>query len=343
MKKTRILAVIMAGLMALSMVACGGGEEPSTGSDSSASNSGSSSSEGDGGSSTGLTKDKYVIGISQPQNGPYRVACNQEAETWRVKTAAEEGVEIEMLLTDGRNDPNKQVSDAEDLLSRGVDIFIACPYQAPTLMNVVPQYQDKGIPVVIYDRRLTDMSYATAFVGNDDVALGRICGEEALKLLPDGGKVAILQGTQGSGPTIDREEAFLAAIEGSNLEVVSDQVADYLRVKAVEVMENVLQANPELDLVYAHSDEMGIGAYNAAQAAGREIMIISIDGEKEALQMVQEGQIQGVAKKSVEFPTVTEVAWKILKGEDYPEETILDCVMVTSENVDEEYDPFSVF
>ena len=159
------------------------------------------------------------------------------------------------------------------------------------------------------------------------------------------GNVIILEGTQGNGPTIDRQAGLMEKFEGTGINIVSDQAADYNRAKATEVTENVLQANSDVAAIVAHSDEMAIGAYNAANAAGRagDIMFFGMDGQKEALEMILNGELTGSAKKSVEFPAASETAWKLIKGETVEKETTLECVMVTSENIEEEYDPYSVF
>lgn len=272
---------------------------------------------------------KYTIGMSQCNLGePWRVQMNADIEQ-----AAEEYPEIDVIFKDAQNDTLKQVSQMEEFISAGVDLIIISPKEAAPLTPVVKQAYDKGIPVIVLDRRVLGDSY-TCFIGADNKEIGKAAGEWIVEKLGGKGKVVELKGLMTSTPGQDRHTGFREGIEGSDIEVIFEADMKWLEPDARKEMESALARFGDIDLVYSHNDPGAHGAYLAAKAAGRadEIIFVGIDG------LPQEGQAyvaQGVLEASFEYPTggeqALETALDILEGKEVPKEITLDSTVYTAE------------
>ncbi len=222
-------------------------------------------------------KDKYVIGMAQCNLGePWRVAMNAQIEA-----AAKDYPMFEVIFSDAAQDNSKQIADIENFIQMGVDLIITSPNEAIPLTNVVKKAYESGIPVILLDRKIEGDTY-TQFIGADNVLIGRECGKYvAEKLLPEGGKICEIKGLEGTSGGIDRDNGFREGIKANpKLEIIAANNADWLREKAITVAEEMLQANPEIDLFFALNDPMAEGAYIAAKNAGREkdILFVGVDG-----------------------------------------------------------------
>lgn len=218
----------------------------------------------------------YLIGMSQANVAePYRQRMNDD-----IKAAAAKVPQFKVQFADAAQDNGKQVSDVENYLTQQINLLIISPNEATPLTAVVKKAYDKGIPVVVLDRKIDGTSYTT-FIGADNKDIGRQAGRFiAEKLLPNGGKVVEMKGLPGSTPAQERHDGFQEAIAGKNVEVVGTGVADWLRDKAQQQMDALLKATPNFDVLYAHNDPMAEGAYLAAKSVGREgsIKFVGIDG-----------------------------------------------------------------
>ena len=281
--------------------------------------------------------DKILVGLSQCHfNTPYRVALIDEfkAEVER------QGLNWEVIATDGQNNPLKQIADLEDLISKGCDIIICSPAQADPLTPIAKTIMDAGIPLILVDRTINSDDY-TAFVGGDNVHAGEVVAQYILDHLGEEANVVEIQGTLGASATNDRHEGFRNALNGHDgIKIIDDQTADYKRDMALTLMENLLQAHDEIDVVYSHNDNMAVGCINPIPSAGRtnDILLFGIDGQKEAFDAIKNGTMTG----SVFYPTgaveAVELAKKILDGETVEKVNMMETPLITIENVDEWYD-----
>jgi ribose transport system substrate-binding protein len=223
--------------------------------------------------------DKLVIGFSQgTMNHPWRVAMVDGNK----KYATEHYPDVDLVVTDGQNQATKQVSDVESLISRGIKVLVISPLQAQALTPIVKQAMEANIPVVTLDRAVN--TKVTCQVGAQNKPIGVEAGKFIAEKLNGKGNVIEVQGTAGASATIDRHDGFREALKDSpGIKVVADQFCDYLREPAVKFVEDMLQrfGPGQLQAIYAHNDEMALGAIKAVEAAGRskEIVIIGIDGQ----------------------------------------------------------------
>jgi ribose transport system substrate-binding protein len=219
---------------------------------------------------------KYVIGMSQANVAePYRQRMDDD-----IKAAAAEVPQFEVKFADAAQDNAKQVADVENYITQQIDLLIISPNEAKPLTAVVKKAFDKGIPVIVLDRKVEGDAY-TGFIGGDNVQIGREAGKYvAEKLLPGGGSVVELKGLAGATPQAERNKGFAEGIAGNpKIKIIGTATGDWLREKGQAQMDALLKAHPKIDVVYAHNDPMAEGAYLAAKAVGREkeMKFIGID------------------------------------------------------------------
>jgi ribose transport system substrate-binding protein len=279
--------------------------------------------------------DKLVIGFSQgTMNHPWRVAMVDGNK----KYATEHYPDVDLVVTDGQNQATKQVSDVESLISRGIKVLVISPLQAQALTPIVKQAMEANIPVVTLDRAVN--TKVTCQVGAQNKPIGVEAGKFIAEKLNGKGNVIEVQGTAGASATIDRHDGFRDALKDSpGIKVVADQFCDYLREPAVKFVEDMLQrfGPGQLQAIYAHNDEMALGAIKAVEAAGRskEIVIIGIDGQNSAFQAVRDGKLAATFIYPFCAPEGIEYAYKIAKGEQVPPVVELKSTQVDPSNIDQ--------
>lgn len=281
-------------------------------------------------------KDKYVIGFSQcTVVEPWRVQMNKD-----VAAAAAKHANFEVLESVAEDQIDKQVNDVENFIAQGVDVIIISPKEtAQSLTGVVAKAYQKGIPVIILDRRVTGDQYTT-FIGADNYKIGKAAGAYILETLGGKGKIVELKGNMATVPGQSRHKGFRDAIQealaSGDIEIVHEADIDWKEDKARAEMESALAANPEIDLVYGHNDPSAHGAYTAAKQAGRAegIKFVGIDAlPHEGLAYVKEG----VLNATLEYPTggaeAVQVVVDMIAGKDIPREITLGTRLYTQENV----------
>lgn len=241
-------------------------------------------------------KEKYKVGFAQTEsNNPWRLA-----QTASMKDeAAKRGWQL--VYTDAAGSAAKQVSDVRSMIAQKVDVILLAPREEKPLVPAVMEAKQAGIPVYCIDRSV-DASLAkpgrdyVAFIGSDFVKEGKMAGEAFAKIVGGNAKIIELQGTIGSSPANDRMKGFKDAIAAfPGMTIIASQSGDFARDKGRQVFETLYQAHPEATAVYGHNDEMTMGAIAAMEAAGKmpgkDLMLVSIDGTKDAAQAVADGKI----------------------------------------------------
>jgi ribose transport system substrate-binding protein len=266
-------------------------------------------------------KDSYKVGFAQTEsNNPWRIA-----QTESMKSEAQK-LGHQLVYTDAAGSAAKQVADVNSMIAQGVDVIFLAPREEKPLIPAVMAAKKAGIPVILLDRRV-DPSLAkpgedyVTFIGSDFVEEGRRVAEWLIKNANGKTKIIELEGTTGSSPANDRKKGFDEAINAAGgFTILASQTGDFARDKGRQVAEALLQAHPDADVVYAHNDEMAIGAISAIEAAGKtpgkDIMVLSIDGGKEAVQLVVDGKINAVVECNPRFgPKAFETMARYAAGE----------------------------
>ncbi|TCJ01962.1 ribose ABC transporter substrate-binding protein RbsB [Cytobacillus praedii] len=244
---------------------------------------------------TGGKKDDSVkIGLSvSTLNNPFFVSLKQGAED----EAKAQGAEI--VTVDAQNDSAKQVSDIEDLIQQGVDVLLVNPTDSAAVAVAIESANNANIPVITVDRS-AEGGEVVAHIASDNVAGGEMAGKFILEKLGNKGKVVELEGIPGSSAARERGEGFHKAVDAvADVEVVAKQAADFDRAKGLSVMENILQGNKDIQAVFAHNDEMALGALEALQAAGlTDVIVVGFDATDDAVKAVESGNMAAtVAQK----------------------------------------------
>ncbi|QZA33256.1 ribose ABC transporter substrate-binding protein RbsB [Hydrogenibacillus sp. N12] len=264
------------------------------------------------GGSTPAAEAKAKIGFSiSTLNNPFFVSLKEGAE----KAAQAAGVEL--VVVDAKDDPAKQVSDLEDLIQQKVDLIILNPTDGDAVVTAVQSANAAGIPVITVDRTANGGD-VVAHVASDNFKGGALAAEFIKQALNGQGKVVELQGIPGTSAARDRGEGFhdaLAAAPG--IEIVASQPADFDRAKGLQVMENILQSHPNIDAVFAHNDEMALGALEALEAAGKKVIVVGFDATEDARKAVEAGRLAAtIAQRPEEMGKIAvETAVKVLHGE----------------------------
>ncbi|MDY3005731.1 D-ribose ABC transporter substrate-binding protein [Anaerococcus sp. AGMB00486] len=254
------------------------------------------------------------IGVSMSTlNNPFFVSVREGIE----EVAKDKKVNV--VIMDAQNDSSTQSNQVEDLITQGLDLIIINPVDSTAISPSVQNANDANIPVICVDRK-SDEGKVVSLVASDNVKGGEMAGEFILKAVGEGAQVVQLEGIPGASSTRERGEGFKNATDGK-IDLVASQTANFDRAEGMSVMENLLQAHPELKAVFSQNDEMAMGAAEAIKASGKNITIVGFDGNEDALKAVEEGKLSAtVAQKPKEMGKIAlETAIKYLQGEKVEE------------------------
>ncbi|WP_299539284.1 ABC transporter substrate-binding protein [uncultured Streptomyces sp.] len=337
--RTATAACLIAATAMLTVAGCAKSETPAAaGGDSSqgaqeAKEPGSSSGPGCSLKTYGapeLDLKNAVVGFSQSEKeaNPFRIA-----ETQSIKDEAKKLGVKKLLTTNAQSQLSKQISDIQDMLSQGAQFLIVAPLNSDGLEPALKAAAAKKVPVLTIDRKLNSTACQdyVAFLGSDFVEQGKRAADAMIKATGGKGKVAILLGASGNNVTTDRTKGFVDRIEAEapGIEIVAQQTGEFARDKGQQVMEQLIQSKPDITAVYAENDEMGLGAVTALKAAGRkpgkDVKIVSVDGTRNAVQAVVDGEYNAVIESNPRFgPLAFATAQKFYSGEEIPENVIIE-------------------
>lgn len=298
-----------------------------------------------GGANAGGGDKKIVIGFSQvTSESPFYTALVDGAKAEAQKQGAE------LVVMDAQNDIEKQNADVQDLITKGIDVLILNPTNPTAVVPALNAAKQANIQVVTVDRPTEEK--VAAFVGRDNKEMGRIAGKQAVAILGGEGKatgkVIELQGDAGGKVMMDRHDGFHEIVgKESGVKIVEGPYADYVRAKAVKAFQDLLQANPDVNLVYAHNDDMALGALQVLEQAKMldKVKIVGIDGLSEAVKAIVDGKYSATVFND---PTklgsiVVDTALKVAKGEQVPEYVDGGTGLIDATNAKDVYNEKDVF
>ena len=268
-----------------------------------------------------------AIGLSiSTQNNPFFVTL-ADGET---KAAKARGVNL--LVVDANNDVTKQVSNIEDLVQKNVSVLIVNPVDSDAVTGAVKAAMAKGVKVISVDRAVNGVKIDCQ-IASDNVMGAEMATNYIVKQMGEGSKVAELQGVQGASATIDRGKGF-HNIADKKLKVAASQIADFDRAKGMSVMENVLQANGDIKAVFAHNDEMALGAVEAVSGAGKKVMVVGFDATDDAVAAVKAGRMAATIAQQPALIGEKAVinAVDLMAGKAIPTSIPVEVTLVTKEN-----------
>ena len=266
----------------------------------------------------------HKVGVSlSTLNNPFFVSVKEGIEE-----AAKEA-NIEIVVTDAQNDSSTQTNQIEDLISQNVDLIIVNPVDSTAISPSVQAANDANIPTIAVDRG-SDEGELLSFIASDNVEGGKMAGEFILEKIGENGKVAQLEGIPGASSTRERGEGFKNATDGK-IDLVASQTANFDRAEGLSVMENLIQANPDIQAVFCQNDEMALGASEALGSKNSDIIVVGFDGNEDAIKAVEDGKLAAtVAQKPKEMGKIAmETAAKALNGEDVEKEIASPLELIT--------------
>lgn len=266
------------------------------------------------------------VGVSiSTLNNPFFVSLKDGIE----KEAKEKGMKV--TVVDAQDDTAKQISGIEDLILQKVDILLVNPTDSSAISSAVQSANEAGIPVITIDRSSEEGDIET-FIASDNVAGGELGAEYLVKELGENAKVVELEGVSGASATRERGKGF-HNIADKQLEVLTSQTAEFDRTKGLNVMENILQGKKDIQGVFAHNDEMALGAIEAIKATGKDIIVVGFDGNDDALKAVENGELKATIAQQPALigKEAVNASEKVLKGEKVDETISVPLKLVTKE------------
>lgn len=284
-------------------------------------------------------KDTYKVGFAQTEsNNPWRLAQTASMQ----EEAKKRGWQL--VYTDAAGSAAKQVADVRSMIAQKVDVILLSPREEKPLIPAVMEAKKAGIPLFLIDRGV-DATLAkggvdyVAFIGSDFIKEGNMAGEYLAKSVNGKAKIIQLEGTIGSSPANDRKTGFADAIKAfPDMQIIASQSGDFARDKGRQVFETLYQAHPEATVVYSHNDEMTMGAIAAMEAAGKvpgkDLILVTIDGTKDAAQAVADGKVLVLVECNPKFgPAAFAAVEKYGKGETIAPRLVNTDRMFTKDNI----------
>jgi len=310
----KIIGVAAAAALLVAMTGCAGGGD----------------SAGSGGD------DDIVVGFAQvgAESG-WRTANTKSIQ------GAFEDAGIELKFSDAQGKQENQIKAIRSYIQQGVDVIAFSPVVESGWDAVLQEAKDAGIPVVLTDRSVDseDDSFYESFLGSDFILEGEKAGQWVVDEYADADKVNIveLQGTTGAAPANDRAEGFRTALgDDAKFDIIASQTGDFTRDGGKQVMEAFLQSNPDIDLVYAHNDDMGLGAIEAIEAAGlvpgTDIKIVTVDAVHDGMQALADGKINFIVECSPLLgPQLVDIVKALMAGDTVEKRIVTEETTFTQE------------
>lgn len=332
----KLLALMAAAVMAASLAACGSGapaaeEAPAAQEAPAAEEVPADDEAADNGSEAG---GEVKIGVlMKTMSDTYSNKLGNAIQTY----VDESHSNVTLYLLDGQADIAKQISQAEDLIAKQVDVIILNPQDADGSAQVLDLAAAANIPVVEVNTETTRTDYVS-YVGSDDKEAGEIMGNFVVEQLGGEGQFAILEGNMGQSAQILRYEGIEnTALKEEGMECVATLTADWSRDKAMSTTEDWLGKYKDLKAIICENDDMAMGALQACESQGREMVIIGTDAIPDALQAVKDGRLSATVLQDAkgQATAAIDVALKVVAGEEVDSRVKVDFQLITQDNVDQ--------
>jgi ribose transport system substrate-binding protein len=277
-----------------------------------------------------LAANETIAVFTKNQTNPYFQAVRVGADA----SAKALGAKVIQYIPTKPDSIPEQLSQVEDVIVKKPDAIVFIPVDYKALVPAVEKINAAGIPVTNITDRIAG-GKLVAYVGADDYNIGLATARFLLKQMGGKGNVVILEGVKGSLTNTDRVRGFNDALkENPNVKLLASQPANYQRLNALQVMENLIQSHPQIDGVLAANDPMGVGAIEALEGANRKALVVGINGSKEAVELIKTGKLlaSGDFNGFIQGCLGTEIAIRNLRKEQTPKEIILKPVVIEKSN-----------
>lgn len=271
----------------------------------------------------------FRIGISQCSNDAWRQQMNHEM----LREASFSPKKISLDIRSANDNNQEQIRQIDSLINSNIDLLVVSPNEAKALTPIVEKAYDRGIPVVMVDRKIASGKY-TAFIGADNRAVGHDVGSFVISLLKEEGTVAEFTGQMGATAAQERHAGFTKALkQAPGVQLIAQVEAGWDGTNVDKQVDSLFKAGKFPDVIFAHTDRMGVKIYKAAKKYGHEVKVVGIDGlagKNEGLSNVERGELTA----SFVYPTggdkVIQTALRILKKEPFVRETKLNSAVINA-------------
>ncbi|MBQ8144091.1 MAG: sugar ABC transporter substrate-binding protein [Butyricicoccus sp.] len=313
MNMKRLIAMLLAAMMCVSLAACGGADT--------ASDAASSAEEGG-----------YKLALLMShQTNAFTTAVSAGA----VDKAAELGITVDVL--DGKQDPSTQASQIETCIAQGYDGVMVEPISADAIVPAVKAANEAGMPVITVVQQMKNQdTMAVAYCGGDESKAGKLQMEKALEMIGGKGNIVVLYGPMGSDAQLSRKAGYDEVLAGyPDVKIVFEDTANWTTEEALSKVETWLQTGTEINAVIAQNDSMALGALKACEDAGMDIPCFGLDAVDDALAAVKAGRLDGTVSQDAygQGAMGVEVMVAHLNGETVEALNFTECVWIDESNI----------
>lgn len=318
MKKRVIGVLLVVCMMSALLIGCKNGDEPAT----------------EGEDKKVEEKDSYKFGYTcMDGTNPFFVILEKT-----IKEEVEKNGDT-LVSVDPANDVSLQIQQIEDLISQGIDAMFLNPAEAEGILPALDALNAAGIPIINFDTEVAELDLVDSYVGSDNYNAGKVCGEDLIEKVPEGGDIIVLD-SPTMNSVVDRTNGFLDAIEGKGFNIVAQQDAKGNLEVSMGIAEDLLQAHGDVVAIFGGNDPTALGALAAANAAGlKDCKIYGVDGSPDIKAELASGDslIEGSGAQSPIniAKTSVEVMYKFLKGEKVDDRYPVETFLITADNVEE--------
>ncbi len=243
---------------------------------------------------------------------------------------------MNIITLDAQDSSEKQADQVSDLINKKVDLIVLNPVDSDAIVTSVYAANKAGIPVITVTRKANDGD-VVQHLDIDNKEAGALVAEQMIKDFPDGCTVAVLEGIPGASSTNDRLQGFVDGIKGTNIKIVSSLSANYNREEGATVMEDILQGHSDLQAVYAHNDEMALGAVRAIDAAGltEQIKVYGVDAVDDAISAIKVNEMQATVQQQpkLQMEMAVQSAYDYLNGKSVDSIVNIPLKLLTKANI----------
>ena len=311
----KVLSIVLVLVLAISLVACGGASK-TTDTQASAQNE----------------KAKRVFGYTcMDMTNPFHIAMRDA-----IKAAVEANGDT-LVAIDGATDQTKQNNAIEDMITQGIDVLFLNPVDSKSIKPALEACKKAGIPVVNVDSGVADTDLIASFIASNNYQAGKLCGEEIVKLYPDGAKIGIIENPLAES-VVQRVKGLEDAIKGSKIQIAGRKAISTMDA-VLSSTEDILQANPDINAFWGLNDDVSLMIQGVVESAGlvKQIKVFSVDGSPSAKKSIANGGVYATAAQSPVTigKKAVEVAYNVLDGKSVDSTYSVDTNLVTPQNVAE--------
>jgi ribose transport system substrate-binding protein len=277
----------------------------------------------------------YKFGFTcMDQSNPFFVLIEQT-----IREEVEKRGDV-LISVDPANDVTRQIQQIEDVVAQNIDGMFLNPAEAEGVIPGLDMLKDAGVPIVNFDTEVADMSYIATYAGSDNYNAGKVCGEDLIKKIPQGGDIIVLDSPTMNSVT-DRVNGFIDVIKGHNFNIVAQQDAKGNLQRSMGISEDLLQAHPDVVAIFGGNDPTALGALAAANAAGlTNCLIYGVDGSPDIKGEIARGADSLIEGSGAQSPisiakTSVDLMYKIMEGEEVESRYPVPTFLITIDNVAE--------